>query len=136
MLNESANPYSLPIDLPAPIDDGACVHLASMRIPEVSLHTTDGRLVNIANLLVDSNVLYFYPCTGVPGKDPASNWDSIPGAPGCTVQSCGFRDKFIEFQRRGIAVFGISTQCSKEQKEFAERNQIPFPLLSDKLFSV
>ena len=58
-------------------------------------------------------------------------WDAIPGARGCTPQSCGFRDRATELQGLGSAIAGLSAQSPEEQVEFAEREGIRFPILSD-----
>ena len=125
------DPYALPPDLPVPINDGAAAHLAGMQIPSVLLIGSDGRWWDLASLAASRLVVYVYPQTGAPGRDPAPGWDSIPGAPGCTVQSLGYKAAFDGFRRLGIKVVGLSSQDTAEQREFAERNNIPFLLLSD-----
>ena len=125
------NPSFLPSDIPAPQDDGAARHLTGMRLPDVELPATMGAPVNLSRLK-GRTVVYVYPRTGVPGVDPPSGWDQIPGARGCTPQSCGFRDHFAELKSLGIAaVFGVSTQDTDYQREAAERLHLPFPVLSD-----
>jgi peroxiredoxin len=125
------NPQVLPADIPVPRDDGAARHLAGLRLPSVPLPATDGRSVDLA-ALNGRTVVYIYPRTGVPGVDPPDGWDMIPGARGCTPQSCGFRDHFAELTRLGVAqLFGLSTQDTAYQKEAAARLHLPFPLLSD-----
>jgi peroxiredoxin len=125
------NPNVLPSDLPAPQDDGRTKHLAGARLPDVTLNATSGGRVNLAKLK-GRTVLYIYPRTGVPGVDAPPGWDQIPGARGCTPQSCGFRDHFAELKALGVAhVFGLSTQDTGYQKEAADRLHLPFPLLSD-----
>jgi peroxiredoxin len=117
--------------IPAPQDDGAAAHLAGLRIPPVLLHATDGSSVNLS-ALAGRTVVYAYPRTGRPGVANPSGWDMIPGARGCSPQSCGFRDHFAELSRLGVArVFGLSTQETAYQREAAERLHLPFPLLSD-----
>jgi peroxiredoxin len=128
----SANLHRLPPDLPAPADDGACDHLPGSRVPPVRLASTGGRVVDIAEVAERPTVLFFYPRTGEPGKAAGPEWDAIPGARGCTPQSCGFRDLHREFMKRGVAVFGVSTQDTGYQGEFVERNHVPFELLSDR----
>jgi len=124
------NVYELPTDLPVPVDDGACDHLAGMRVPSVPLHSTAGRSVDLANL-PGRTVIYCYPRTGRPDVDPPQGWNEIPGARGCTPQSCAFRDHFKELQSLGAGVFGLSTQTTEYQREAAERLHLPFELLSD-----
>ena len=125
------NPLNLPPDIPAPPDDGAARHLAGMRVPDLSLAATAGTRVNLAKL-AGRTVVYIYPRTGVPGVPLPEGWDMIPGARGCTPQSCGFRDHFAELKALGVAqVFGLSTQDTGYQQEAANRLHLPFPLLSD-----
>jgi peroxiredoxin len=121
----------LPDDLPVPVDDGAAAHLAGMAVPDLDLAATDGRHVSLARL-AGRSVVYAYPRTGEPGKPNPEGWDAIPGARGCTPQSCGFRDHFADLRGLGVAhLFGLSTQDSAYQREAAERLHLPFPLLSD-----
>jgi peroxiredoxin len=125
------DPTFLPPDIPVPQDDGAARHLTGMKLPDLPLPATRGGAFNLA-IIADRAVLYIYPRTGVPGVDAPPGWDDIPGARGCTPQSCGFRDHFAELKGLGVAhVFGLSTQDSAYQREAAERLQLPFPLLSD-----
>lgn len=122
--------YKLPEGLPVPIDDGACDHLNGMELPSISLPTTSNRVINLAKL-TKPTVIFFYPRTGEPTKPTPEGWDLIPGARGCTPQSCGFRDLYKEFQDLGFDVFGVSTQDTDYQKEFVSRNHISFEILSD-----
>lgn len=121
---------TLPPDLPVPEDDGAADHLVGMSMPRLSLPATsgDGDLGALAAALL---VAYVYPRTGVPGVPSPSGWDDIPGARGCTPQSCSYRDSIAEFHRLGAEVVGVSAQSQAEQSEFVGREHIPFPLLSD-----
>jgi peroxiredoxin/G:T/U-mismatch repair DNA glycosylase len=121
----------LPPDLPVPEDDGAADHLPGMRIPALALPSTQGGHLDLASLAAERLVAYVYPRTGVPGLPLPDDWDDIPGARGCTPQSCAYRDALAEFERLGAAVVGISAQAPAEQAEFAAREHIPFPLLSD-----
>lgn len=122
---------SLPSDLPEPRDDGAADHLAGAPLPSLSLTSSDGGRRDLAELAADRLVAYVYPRTGTPGQPSPEGWDEIPGARGCTPQSCAYRDSLAEFDRLGASVIGISAQAATEQREFAGREQIPFPLLSD-----
>ena len=125
------NPLVLPENLPVPQDDGAARHLAGMRLPDLALAATDGSQVNLAKL-AGRTVVYVYPRTGRPGVPAPDGWDAIPGARGCTPQSCGFRDHFADLQRLGVAqLFGFSTQDGAYQREVVERLHLPFPILSD-----
>jgi peroxiredoxin len=111
-------------------DDGACGHLVGVAVPALRLESTQGPL-GLAALARDLLVLYLYPRTGVPGERPIRGWDAIPGARGCTAQSCAFRDHSQELAAARTLVAGLSAQAIEEQREFAQREQIPFPLLSD-----
>ncbi len=122
---------SLPVDLPAPEDDGAADHLAGLVLPSLVLTSTGGEALDLAVLAERHLVAYVYPRTGRPGEPLPAGWDDIPGARGCTPQSCAYRDSLGRFERLGARVVGISAQSSAEQGEFADREHIPFPLLSD-----
>lgn len=122
---------SLPPDLPAPEDDGAADHLPGCSVPSLALTSTKGGVANLAELAQGRLVAYVYPRTGTPGQPSPIGWDDIPGARGCTPQSCAYRDSLAEFERLGTSLVGISAQNSEEQREFAEREHIPFPLLND-----
>ncbi|HMK13497.1 MAG TPA: peroxiredoxin [Burkholderiales bacterium] len=122
--------YQLPENLPPPVDDGACDHLQGMRLPSVALPSTSGGYVELANL-VGTTVLYCYPRTGRPDQELPPGWNDIPGARGCTPQSCAFRDHYQELQRLSARVFGLSTQSTEYQQEAAQRLHLPFALLSD-----
>jgi peroxiredoxin len=122
--------------IPAPSDDGAARHLEGMRIASIPLAATDGTIVDLATLS-GWTVVYIYPRTGRPGRANPEGWDMIPGARGCTPQSCSFRDHFDELKSLGVAqLFGLSTQDSEYQREAAERLHLPFALLSDEHFRI
>ena len=118
--------------IPAPSDDGAAAHLNGMTIPPVSLFATDDTWVPLS-ALPGRTVVFAYPRTGEPGKiSIVDDWDMIPGARGCTPQTCAFRDLFAELKAAGAAhVFGLSTQDNAYQAEMAARLHLPFPVLSD-----
>jgi peroxiredoxin len=121
----------LPTGLPAPEDDGAADHLPGLTLPSVPLASTSGGTVDLASV-AGSVVVYAYPRTGVPGQAPlVDDWDSIPGARGCTPESCGFRDHHAELAAAGADVLGLSTQDTAYQREAVERLRLPFALLSD-----
>jgi peroxiredoxin len=125
------DPQFLPAGIPVPQDDGAARHLAGTKLPDLALAATDGAPVNLSRLR-GRTVIYIYPRTGVPGVDPPTGWDQIPGARGCTPQSCAFRDHFGELKRLGVAhLYGVSTQDTAYQREAATRLHLPFALLSD-----
>jgi peroxiredoxin len=121
---------TLPSDLPRPVDDGAAAHLEGQRLPDVALERTDGRLVALGALR-GRWVVYLYPRTGRPGVPSPSGWDAIPGARGCTPQSCGFRDHHATLTALATGVLGVSSQTSDDQREARDRLQLPFELLSD-----
>jgi peroxiredoxin len=123
--------FPLPEDLPRPVDDGATDHLTGRRLPDLRLPGTDERLVALAELGHPRTVLYIYPMTGRPGIPLPDGWDLIPGARGCTPESCAFRDHYTELQAAGADVYGLSSQSSDYQKEAVARLHLPFPLLSD-----
>lgn len=127
--------FPLPPNLPQPLDDGAAAHLTGMPLPRVSLRSTAGRLVDLSSLIAPRTVIYCYPMTGVPGKPLPEGWDMIPGARGCTPQTCGFRDHHHELSQVGAEVFGLSTQAADYQLEMARRLHLPFEILSDADFS-
>jgi peroxiredoxin len=130
-MSTAHDPNRLPPDLPVPTDDGAARHLAGMKLPSVTLAATDGSQVDLSNL-AGRVVLYIYPRTGVPGQPLPDGWDGIPGARGCTPQSCAFRDHFAELAQLGVGrLFGLSVQDSAYQREAVARLHLPFPLLSD-----
>jgi peroxiredoxin len=125
------DPTFLPAGIPVPQDDGAARHLTGMKLPDLALPATRGGAINLA-LLAGRTVLYIYPRTGVPGVDLPPGWDDVPGARGCTPQSCGFRDHFAELKALGAShLFGLSTQDTDYQREAAERLHLPFAILSD-----
>jgi peroxiredoxin len=127
----SSHLHDLPPDLPIPRDDGGANHLVGMRLPDLEMRASDGQLM-VLHHLRGLGVLYFYPRTGRPDQDLPRGWDMIPGARGCTPQSCSFRDHFAQLRGLGVQyVFGVSTQSTDYQQEAAARLHLPFPLLSD-----
>ena len=130
------DPNVLPPNIPAPQDDGGAKHLPGAMLPDLALPATDGSTVNLS-ALKGRTVVYIYPRTGVPGVDAPPGWDDIPGARGCTPQSCGFRDHSAELKRLGVAqLFGLSTQDTTYQQEAVTRLHLPFPILSDRTLSL
>ncbi len=105
--------FPLPANLPKPVDDGGCAHLAGIRVPSIALPSTGGRVVNLGSLSVPRTVVYCYPMTGVPGNPLPEGWGLIPGARGCAPQTCGFRDHYSEIAALGAEVFGLSTQTTE-----------------------
>jgi len=124
------DPYVLPAGLPVPEDDGAADHLRGLELPDLTLESSQGA-VNLARLTRERLVLYVYPRSGRPGRPELPGWDDIPGARGCTPQSCAFRDHTAELAAFGGRVAGLSAQSLDDQIEFAERNRMPFPIVSD-----
>jgi len=127
---ERGNLYELPGNLPIPEDDGACDHLPGLRVPPVPLPSTAGSTVDLS-ALPGTTVVYCYPRTGRPGEPLPAGWDEIPGARGCTAQSCAFRDHYRELAALGARVFGLSAQDTEYQREAVARLRLPFELLSD-----
>lgn len=125
------NVMELPKDLPVPQDDGACGHLTGSKLPSIALRSTRDRMVDLS-ALKGTTVVYIYPRTGRPDQELPTGWNAIPGARGCTPQSCAFRDHHDELKKAGAsALFGLSTQNTAYQREAAERLHLPFELLSD-----
>jgi len=126
--------YTLPANIAVPEDDGACDHLPGLPWPDVALPSTAGRSVSIGDVPAEWVVVYFYPRTGRPDREPlggAQAWNAIPGARGCTPQACSYRDHYRELKALGAEVFGVSTQDTAYQREAVERLHLPFELLSD-----
>jgi len=134
-MTRSDDLYSLPPGLPVPVDDGACDHLQGLRFPSIALPSTARRQVDLA-ALPGRTVVYFYPHTGRPDREPLPGWNEVPGARGCTPQSCAFRDHAAELRELGAAVYGVSTQDTEYQREAVERLHLPFELLSDERFEL
>jgi len=135
MVEDKPTPDSfsvLPPDLPVPVDDGASDHLLGMTLPDVSLASTSGQEVNLADESETTAVVLFcYPMTGRLGIELPSGWNEIPGARGCTTEACGFRNEMESFRGRGIIVFGLSLQSTEYQREAVDRLQLNYELLSD-----
>jgi peroxiredoxin len=122
--------------IPAPTDDGGARHLTGVRLSTIALKATDGSEFDLSQLR-GRVVVYTYPRTGKPGVPNPEGWDLIPGARGCTPQTCAFRDQFAELKAVGVDhVFGLSTQDTAYQKEVAERLHLPFAILSDEHFKL
>jgi peroxiredoxin len=128
------NLYALPEDLPIPQDDGACDHLRGMLLPSMGLRATSGITIDLSKEGGSWVVAYCYPRTGRPDQAPLGGeaaWNAIPGARGCTPQSCAYRDHHAELAALGATVYGLSTQDTEYQQEAVTRLHLPFPLLSD-----
>jgi peroxiredoxin len=125
------DPARLPAHLPVPIDDGAGDHLVGAEVPSLALASTQGGKSDLAAAALDLVVVYAYPRSGRPGEPVPPGWDEIPGARGCTAQSCAFRDHARDLGALGASVIGLSTQSPAEQLEFSRRERLPYPLLSD-----
>jgi len=124
------NVYELPKDLPVPVDDGGAAHLLGLHLPNIQLQATNGSLVNLS-AIKGKLVLYCYPMTGRPDIALPDGWDQIPGARGCTPQSCSFRDHYQEIKAFDAEVMGLSVQDTEYQREMAERLHLPFKILSN-----
>jgi len=131
MTDTATNPNVLPANIPAPQDDGAARHLQGMALPDITLPATSGPALNLSKLK-GRTVIYIYPRTGVPGVANPDGWDMIPGARGCTPQSCSFRDHAGALKALNVGqLLGLSTQDTAYQREAAQRLHLPFPVLSD-----
>ncbi|MFG2356329.1 MerR family transcriptional regulator [Streptomyces sp. NPDC048521] len=123
---------TLPPDLPVPQDDGAADHLPGTRVPSIALTDTAGRAIGLDTFGPRRTVIYVYPLTGRPGTDLPEGWNSIPGARGCTPETCGFRDHYQDLLEAGAGrVYGLSSQDTDYQNEVMERLGLPFGMLSD-----
>ena len=125
------NLNELPANLPVPKDDGGARHLQGMALPDLALKSTSNRTVNLSKLTAPRLIVYCYPMTGQPGKALPAGWDDIPGARGCTPETCGFRDHHAELAKLHADVFGVSTQSTAYQQEMVTRLNVPFEVLSD-----
>ena len=126
------DPYTVPADLPVPVDDGAADHLPGRPMPPVEVPATSGETVRLDALGSGRTVLYLYPMTGRPGADLPAGWDEIPGARGCTPEACAFRDHHRDLLDAGAArVYGLSSQDTAYQREAVDRLRLPFAMLSD-----
>lgn len=122
---------TLPTELPEPEDDGACNHLTGLELPNITLESTSAKRVLLSSIAKKRSVIYIYPMTGRPDRALPEAWDMIPGARGCTPQSCAFRDHYAELKALGADVYGLSTQAVAYQQEAKARLHLPFDLLSD-----
>jgi peroxiredoxin len=127
------NYSELPEGLPVPIDDGACNALFGMAMPDISLPSTAGYDIKLSTIIPSRYIIYCYPLTGNPTNSLPCHWDTIPGARGCTPQAMTFKFNYQSIRDAGFYLFGLSTQSSAYQKEFADRMQLPFYLLSDEM---
>ena len=105
--------------LPPPVDDGAARHLPGTAVPDISLLATDGSEVSLARL-EGRTVVYAVPLTGRPGTALPDGWDEIPGARGCTPQSCAFRDHYQDLLGAGAATF---SGCRPRTRPTSARRQ-------------
>lgn len=132
MIITNENLSNLPEDLPIPLDDGASNHLQGLTVPPILLKSTTGQKVCLTEVSQSQRtVIYCYPMTGKPGNKLPDNWEQIPGARGCTPQSCAFRDHYSELLSLNVCVLGLSTQTTDDQQEAVSRLHLPFSLLSD-----
>jgi peroxiredoxin (alkyl hydroperoxide reductase subunit C) len=122
---------SIPEGLPVPVDDGRARHLTGLPVASVSLQATTSERIDLSTVRGRA-VVFAYPRTGQLGQPPlVPDWDLIPGARGCTPETCAFRDLSADFGKHGVRIFGLSTQEPAYQRELAERLHLPFPILSD-----
>jgi peroxiredoxin len=133
---QQATGFELPANLPVPKDDGGARHLRGMAMPDLELPSTANRRVNLSKIGAPRIVVYAYPMTGRPGKILPAGWDDIPGARGCTPETCGFRDHHKDLATLHTEVFGVSTQSTEYQQEMVKRLEVPFDVLSDEHFAL
>jgi peroxiredoxin len=129
--SQTPNLNALPPNVPRPKDDGGARHLKGTSIPDLALPSTSNRLVNLAKLTAPRIVVYCYPMTGRPDRPLPAGWDDIPGARGCTPETCGFRDHHKDLAKLKADVYGVSTQSTEYQQEMVARLEVPFEVLSD-----
>jgi peroxiredoxin len=132
----TTNVNQLPPNLPRPKDDGGARHLKGLALPDLELPSTSNRLVNLSKVASPRIVIYCYPMTGRPDRKLPDGWDSIPGARGCTPETCGFRDHHKDLAKLQTEVFGVSTQDTAYQQEMVKRLEVPFEVLSDERFAL
>ena len=135
-MQQPPNLNELPANLPVPKDDGGARHLEGMAMPDLELPSTSNRRVNLSKVAAPRLVVYAYPMTGRPDRALPQGWDEIPGARGCTPETCGFRDHHKDLARLGAEVFGLSTQSTEYQQEMVTRLAVPFEVLSDEHFAL
>ena len=123
--------FTLPKDLPVPVDDGACNHLPGLPVPPLKLRSTQDRWIDLSAVGASRVIVYCYPRTGRPNEPLPPGWDAIPGARGCTPETCSFRDHHQDLKKLGAEVFGLSTQTTEYQQEMVARLRVPFEVLSD-----
>jgi peroxiredoxin len=128
---QQTNLNELPANLPRPTDDGGARHLEGMAMPDLELPSTANRRVNLSKIGAPRLVVYAYPMTGRPDRQLPKGWDDIPGARGCTPETCGFRDHHKDLAKLHTEVFGVSTQDTPYQQEMVKRLEVPFEVLSD-----
>jgi peroxiredoxin len=128
---QQTNFNELPANLPRPTDDGGARHLKGMAMPDLELPSTANRGVNLSKISAPRVVIYAYPMTGRPDRQLPEGWDDIPGARGCTPETCGFRDHHKDLAKLHAEVFGVSTQDTPYQQEMVKRLEVPFEVLSD-----
>ena len=121
----------LPDDLPVPVDDGGADHLVGMKLPDGAYPTAQGGEIDLRSAGSPWLVIYVYPMTGRPDVDLPDDWEMIPGARGCTPQTCAFRDHQADLDALGAMVVGLSVQTAEYQAEMVERLHVPFPIVSD-----
>jgi len=133
---EQQTNLDLPPNLPVPKDDGGARHLTGMSLPDLELPSTANRKVNLSKVTAPRIVVYAYPMTGRPDRKLPQGWDDIPGARGCTPETCGFRDHHKDLAKLRAEVFGVSTQSTEYQQEMVKRLEVPFEVLSDEHFAL
>ena len=92
-------------------------YLVDTKFPEFNLYDEKRKYITEQDIIGKWSVIFFYP------KDES---------PGCTLQSCSFRDKYEEFNNLGVQIFGVSSDSVSSHKRFKKRHNLQYSLLSDK----
>lgn len=112
-------------------DSEAADHLKNITIPDISLPNQQGNPLRLNRLDTFRIILYFFPMTGRSDRPLPDNWNSIPGAKGCTYETCSFRDNYDALIKLNAIPIGISTQGINDNKEMTSRLDVPYDVLSD-----
>ncbi len=104
--------------------------LTNKKVPAIYLTATNGDIIDLSKL--DKTVIFIVPRPSIPLYSTPKNWDTIPDAKGCTLQSKNYKDSIEEFTRLGYTIYGLSVQSIQYLQEVQNRLELPFKFLSDK----